>query len=173
MSRLRVRNGKWLAALVALAAAAAHSAPEGAATARAARAYPVKPAGPIALDYRMGGDVAVGVPVEITITATLGAATTEPVLEARGGDPEALFVGTPRRVGGAAGRAVFVLSVTPLASRPSYLDVVVSTEQDGMPQSRALVVPIRPAAAAAPRPPRSSATAGGEALILLPVEEGP
>jgi hypothetical protein len=162
-----------LAALAVLTAAAAHPAPPGVAAVRGARIYPVKPAGPIAVDYRLGGDVAVGVPVEITITATIGATTAEPVLEVGAYDPEALFVGAPRRLEDSDGRAVFVVRVMPLAATATYLDALVTTELDGMPQSRAIAVPIRPAAAVSPAWPRARAVADGEALILLPVEEGP
>lgn len=132
---------------------------------------PVKPGGPIAVEYRLQAELEVGVPLEISITARIGAGVDNVSIEAYPSAPHAVLVTPPESVGGGNGAHSWSITVVPLAAEAGYLTVVVSGEVDGLAQARSVTVPLRGAAPAAVAPaPRP---ADSEALIALPVQEGP
>jgi hypothetical protein len=137
----------------------------------AAAGGPPKPSGPIDVSYSLGAVPRVGVPVEIEITAHSAAAQSL-TLEAAVANGGTLAI-AGQSVGAelADGRR-WVVTVVPLAADAAYLTVIVTGRIEGLEQSRSVVVPIRTVPAAETVVEQETAvTAGGERLILLPVEE--
>lgn len=142
------------------------------ATAPADERLPVKPGGPIAVEYRLAAQPVVGMPLEVTVTAHVEAGVTNVTLDADPSAPRAVLVTVPELVAAAGGTYSWRLTVVPLAEDAGYLTVVVAGAADGVAQARSVTVALGnappPGAAAAAGP-----SAGGEALIALPVQESP
>jgi len=134
-------------------------------------AYPVKPTGPIAVDYRVAAPPAVGVPVEIAVTARVEAKASSLSIEANASTPRAVLVTPPKLVAAADGVYSWTITVVPLAAEAGYLSVIVAGDLDGVAQARSVTVSLRSAGDAGPAP--AAAAARGEALIALPVQESP
>jgi hypothetical protein len=133
--------------------------------------YPVKPTGPIAVEYRLAAAAVVGVPLEIAVTARVQAETSRLAIEATASTPQAVLVTSPEAVSAGDGVYSWTITVVPLAAEAGYLNVIVAGDIDGVPQARSVTVPLRSAASSAAAP--AAGAARGEALIALPVEESP
>jgi hypothetical protein len=151
-----------------LLAGAAPRAIEDTAPARAE--LPGKPTGPIVVEHRLAADPAVGVPLEIVVTARAEGAHGGLSLEASATAPSAVLVTPPLPIMAEEGVYSWTITVVPLASEAGYLSVLVSGVVDGVDQARSVTISLRSAAATAGQP---SPAAGGETLIALPVRESP
>jgi hypothetical protein len=154
----------WSAPLFAAPPAGEHAA--------AARVkLPGKPTGPIAVDYHVAAAPAVGVPLEIDVTARVEAEVQGLSIEANASAPHAVLVTPPTVV--TAGDDVYSwrITVVPLAAEAGYLSIIVAGRVDGLAQSRGVTVSLRSEAARGPVPAAKST--GPEALIALPVQETP
>jgi hypothetical protein len=168
------RTGALLSA--ALVAVVAGAAPRDTVTATSVteRQSLPKPTGPIAVDYHLTSLPVTGRPLDIVITARSSDAVGL-VLEASVTEPAALVIAAQTAGLDRDGARTWVVTVVPLLADVGYLDVLVAGEIDGTAQARSVVIPIRTAATKA----RAAVLAGlavdsgGEALILLPVEESP
>jgi hypothetical protein len=149
--------------------AAAPKAAEGAPPLRVDR--PVKPTGPIGVEYRVAAQPAVGVPLEIAVTARVGAEVGRVTIEAAPSSARAVLVTPPALVTAGAGVYSWTITVVPLVAEAGYLSVIVAGDVDGVAQARSLTVPLGSADAPSARPPPTAA--GREALIALPVQESP
>ena len=149
-------------------AGAAPRAAEGAALAR--EQLPVKPTGPIGVEYRVAAQPQVGVPLEIAVTARVEADVGRVTIEAAASATGAVLVTAPALVTAGAGVYAWTITVVPLVAEAGYLSVTVAGDVDGVAQARSLTVPLRSADAPAVRP---APPARGEALIALPVQESP
>lgn len=132
--------------------------------------FPGKPTGPIAVDYRLAAEPAVGVPLTISVTASVDGVSMGLAIDAHGTEPRAVLVVPPTLVAAADGVYSWQITVVPLAVEAGYLSVVVSGTVDDTAQARSVTIPLRSAAAA----PRDAATVerpDGETLIALPAEE--
>jgi hypothetical protein len=162
-----------VAALLLAASVGTSAAPRPAdAPTPAVERLPVKPGGPIAVEYRLAAQPVVGVPLELTVTAHVEPGVTNVTLEAQPSAPRAVLVTVPEPVAAADGAHSWRITVVPLVEAAGYLTVVVAGVADGLAQARSVTValgsgapPGADAAAAAP--------ADGEAMIALPVEESP
>jgi len=134
-------------------------------------AYPVKPTGPIAVEYRLAAPPAVGVPLQIAVTARVQAAASSLAIEANASAPRAVLVTAPRLDAAGDGVYSWTITVVPLAAEAGYLSVIVAGEVDGVTQARSVTVPLRSSPSAGPTP--AAGAARGEALIALPVQESP
>ena len=137
-----------------------------------AERLPVKPGGPIAVEYRAAAEPSVGTPLEIAITARVEARVGNVTIETNPSMPRAVLVTEPEAVvAGADGLYSWTITVVPLAADAGYLSVVVSGQVEGLAQARSVTIPLASGAAesAAPLPQ----PADGEALIALPVQESP
>jgi hypothetical protein len=163
----------FLVAALLLAFSAASAAPRQAgAAAPAVERLPVKPGGPIAVEYRLAAQPVVGVPLELTVTAHVEANVTNVTIETDPSAPGAVLVAVPELVAVADGTYSWRITAVPLAGDAGYLTVVVSGAADGLAQSRSVTV----ALGSAPPPggaPAAARPGGGEALIALPVQETP
>jgi hypothetical protein len=131
---------------------------------------PVKPTGPIAVEHRLAAPPAVGVPLELVVTARVEPGVGDLTIEADASTPRAVLVASPELVTAADGVYVWTITVVPLAADAGYLTVIVAGDVDGLAQARSVTVSLRssgPPAAPAPE------AGGGEVLIALPVQEGP
>jgi hypothetical protein len=156
-----------LGVLAAVLAGGAAAAPRDAERAPNVVERPSKPTGPIAVEYRLGGTTAVGVPLTIAVTArAVGAAAL--AIEATPTDPRALQVSAPVLAGTEAGRFEWTISVVPLAADAGFVNVLVTGTIDGVEQARSVVIPLRLAATPAEGAPGEDS---GENLIALPAEE--
>jgi hypothetical protein len=133
---------------------------------------PGKPTGPIAVEYRVAAAPAVGVPLEIVVTARAEADVSGIMIEVNASAPQSLLVTAPVLVtAGDGGVYSWNITVVPLADEAGYLSVIVAGRVDGLSQARSVTVPLHPAAAPGPGP--AAATAGEERLIALPAQESP
>ena len=164
--------------MMALAAAIfiaswAHAAPrpEDAEAPRAER-LPVKPGGPIAVEYRLGTTPVVGAPLEIAITAQVDEGVENISIETNASSPQAVLLTQPEVVAKAAdGVYSWNITVVPLTLEAGYLTVVISGEVDGLNQGRSVTVPLSSATRA--NAEHGSSRAAGDELIALPVQESP
>jgi hypothetical protein len=140
-------------------------------TAPAREALRVKPTGPIAVDYRLAAAPALGVPLEIIVTARVEADVNGVSLAANATSPSGVLVAAPVLVTSGDGVYSWSITVVPLAADAGYLNVIVAGEVDGLPQARSVTVPLRGAAKAGAAP--DTAGEGGERLIALPAQESP
>jgi hypothetical protein len=162
----------FVAALLLAMSSVASAAPRPIdAAAPAVERLPVKPGGPIAVEYRLAAQPVVGVPLELTITAHVEAGVTNVTLEADPSTPSAVLVTVPELVAAADGTYAWRITAVPLAEYAGYLTVVVSGAADGLTQSRSVTVALGSAPQQGAAPP--VAPTEGEALIALPVEESP
>lgn len=136
----------------------------------AAADLPVKPTGPIGVEYRVMAQPAVGVPLEIAVTARVEADVRRVTIEAAASSPRAALVTAPALVTAGEGVYAWTITVVPLAPDAGYLSVIVAGDVDGVAQARSITVSLRSADASAV----SAAGSGGrETLIALPVQESP
>jgi hypothetical protein len=168
---MSARTSITLAALLAWALPAAAAPPESEGGAPAPRYLPVKPTGPIAVEYRVPAPPVVGVPLTIEIRARVEADVDGLALEASASAPRALLTTEPELVTAERGVYVWTITVVPLAAAAGYLNVIVAGRVDGVAQARGVTVPLRGAGAAGHAP--AAEAAGREALIALPVQETP
>jgi hypothetical protein len=152
-------------------ALASAAPPPGDVSAAAPRRLPVKPGGPIAVEYQVAADPIVGTPLEIVISARVEAGVSNVAIEANPSAPRAVLVTQPETGTRGDGIHSWTITVVPLVADAGYLTIVVSGEADGLRQARSLTVPLGSAEpqGLAPAPQ----TAEGEALIALPVQESP
>jgi hypothetical protein len=134
-------------------------------------AYPVKPTGPIAVEYRLASTAAVGMPLEIYVTARVQAAASSLAIEANASARRAVLVTAPRLDAAGDGVYSWTITIVPLAAEAGYLSVIVAGNVDGVAQARSVTVPLRSSAGTTPTP--ATGAAHGEALIALPVQESP
>ena len=132
---------------------------------------PAKPTGPIAVEYRVGATPAVGVPLEIEVSARVEPDVKDLTIEVNASAPHAVLVTPPAAVTAGDGIYAWKVTVVPLAAEAGYLSVIVAGQVDGVAQARGVTVPLRGVAARAPTP--APEAAGPEALIALPVQETP
>jgi len=132
---------------------------------------PAKPTGPIGVEYRVAAAPTVGVPFEIEVSARVEPDVQGLTIEANASAPHAVLLTPPTVVTAGDGVFAWKLTVVPLAAEAGYLSVIVAGRVDGVPQARAVTVPLRSMAAAGPTP--APEAAGPEALIALPVQETP
>ncbi len=132
--------------------------------------FPVKPTGPIAVEYHLDAQPAVGVSLTITISARVSGSTDALRLEATASRPDAVLVTAPTLL--ASGDSTFTWSVTivPLAVDAGYLNVTVAGDVDGLPQARSVAIALRGAPPIAAEPAEHG---NSETLIALPVRETP
>ena len=136
----------------------------------AAAELPGKPTGPILVEHRLAADPAVGVPLDITVTARVDAAASGLSIEANATVPRAALVTPPRLLEAGAGVYSWQITVVPLAAEAGYLSVIVSGTIDGVDQARSVTISLR---SAAPADLPAPTAGGGETLIALPVQESP
>ena len=132
---------------------------------------PVKPTGPIGVEYRVAAQPAVGVPLEIAVTARVQADVGRVTIEAAATSTRAVLVTAPALVTSGEGVYAWTITVVPLAPEGGYLSVIVAGDVDGVAQARSITVPLRSADASGSVPVARSG--GREALIALPVQESP
>ena len=163
-------------ACVALAAVAAGAAPRDSVTAAHVTELqlPPKPTGPIAVDYQLTSLPVIGQPLDVIITARSSGAISL-ALEASVTEPAVLAVVAQTAGVDRDGARTWVVTVVPLLAKVGYLDVLVAGVIDGAAQARSVVIPIRTAVTKARADVGTGMAVefGGEALILLPVEESP
>ena len=132
---------------------------------------PVKPTGPIAVEYTLAAGPAVGVPLEIAVTARVEADVKGLAIEANPSAPQAVLVTAPELVTAADGVYSWTITVVPLTAEAGYLSVIVAGRVDGVPQARGVTVSLHGAQPHGPAP--APEAAGREALIALPAQETP
>ena len=132
---------------------------------------PVKPTGPIGVEYRVAAQPAVGVPLEIAVTARVQAEVTRVTIEAVASSTGAALVTVPALVTSGGGVYAWTITVVPLVAEGGYLSVIVAGDVDGVAQARSITVPLRSAGAPVSLP--AADPRGREALIALPVQESP
>src|SRR5262245_60137843 len=154
----------WSAALAAAPRASERSPPTVA-------HLPAKPTGPIAVEYHVGAPPAVGVPLEIEVSARVEVDVKGLTIEANASAPKAVLLTPPAAVTAADGVYAWKITVVPLAAEAGYLSVIVAGRVDGVAQARGVTVPLRSVAAGGSAP--AAEAAGPEALIALPVQETP
>lgn len=132
---------------------------------------PGKPTGPIAVEHRVPGDPAVGIPIAIAVTARVEAEVGALRIEAIASSPRAALVTPPLLTSVADGVYAWTITVVPLTTDAGYLSVIVSGNIDGVAQARSVTISLRSTAARDAAP--SAALSEGETLIALPVQETP
>ena len=132
---------------------------------------PVKPTGPIGVEYHVPAPPAVGVPLEIEVKARVEPDVIGLTLEANASAPRAVLLTSPELVTADDGVYSWTITVVPLAAEAGYLNVIVAGRVDGVAQARGVTVPLRSASAQSRAP--AAQAAGREALIALPVQETP
>jgi hypothetical protein len=162
------------ALLLASSGASAAPRPDDAAPLAVER-LPVKPGGPIAVEYKLAAQPVVGTPLEVAVTAHVEPGVTDVTLAAEPSVPRAVLVTVPELVAAAEGTYSWRITVVPLAAEAGYLTVVVAGQADGLEQARSVTVALgsAPQAGAAPATAAPPSPADGEALIALPVQESP
>jgi hypothetical protein len=130
----------------------------------------VKPTGPIGVEYRLAAPPAVGVALEIAITARVQAEVRRVTIEANATTARAVLVTPPTLVSAGDGVYSWTITVVPLAAEAGYLSVIVAGDVDGVAQARSVTVPLRSTDAGGTSP---VTPADEEALIALPVQESP
>jgi hypothetical protein len=137
----------------------------------ASEALRVKPTGPIAVEYRLAQEPALGVPLEIAVTARVEADVTGVTIEANASSPSGVIVAAPVLVTASDGVFTFRITVVPLAADAGYLSVIVAGQVDGLHQARSVTVPLRGTNPVVAVP--DAADDGGERVIALPAQESP
>jgi hypothetical protein len=169
---MRARTAIALAAaILTCASPAAAAPPESEHAAPVLRELRVKPTGPIAVEYRVPAQPAVGVPLTIEVKARVEPDVNGLTIEASASAPRALLTTAPELVSADDGVYSWTITVVPLSADAGYLNVIVAGRVDGVPQARGVTVPLRGAAGETPAP--GAAVPGREALIALPVQETP
>jgi hypothetical protein len=130
----------------------------------------VKPTGPIGVEYRLSASPAVGVPLEIAVTARVQAEVSRVTIEANPTVARTVLLTPPELVSAGDGVYSWTITVVPLVAEAGYLSVIVAGDLDGVAQARSATVPLRSTDAPGASPATST---GNEALIALPVQESP
>jgi hypothetical protein len=131
---------------------------------------PDKPTGPIVVEHQLRARPAVGVALEIVVTARVEGDVGRLSIEANATAPSAVVVSPPVPTGTDDGVYSWEITVVPLAVEAGYLSVIVSGSIDGVAQARSVTIALR---SAAQREPAAVTVADGETLIALPVQESP
>jgi hypothetical protein len=139
-------------------------------TAPASEALRVKPTGPIAVEYRLQ-EPALGVPLEIAVTARVEADVNGVTIEANASSPSSVIVAAPVLVSASDGVYTFRITVVPLAADAGYLSVIVAGQVDGLHQARSVTIPLRGTSSVGAVP--EAADDGAERVIALPAQESP
>ena len=160
-----------VAAAVACPAVLCAAPPADERPAPAREALRVKPTGPIAVDYHLAASPALGMPLEIGVTARVVADVTGVTIGASAIAERRVVVTPPVLVAAGDGVYAWTITVVPLAAGAGYLSVIVSGNVDGLQQARSVTVPLRTAAAAGPVP--AADDEGEERVIALPAQESP
>ena len=160
-----------IAAILAWPSLAAAAPPAAERAAPVRLRLPVKPTGPIAVEYTLAAAPAVGVPLEIAVKARVEADVKGLAIEANASAPRAVLVSAPELVTAADGVYSWTITVVPLSAEAGYLSVIVAGRVDGVAQARGVTVSLHGAAAQGPAP--AAEAAGREALIALPAQETP
>ena len=126
---------------------------------------PGKPTGPIVVEHHFATPPAVGVPLDVGITARVAGDVGRLGIEANATAPEAALVTAPVLVAVGEGTYSWRLTVVPLVAEAGYLSVIVSGSTEGEAQARSITISLR--SAAAEGDPPALAAAGGETLIAL------
>src|SRR5688572_11150246 len=113
----------------------------------AASELPGKPTGPIAVEYRLAAEPAVGVPLTVTVTARVENDVGTLGIEANATSPRSVLVTPPQLVTTGDGIYVWELTVVPLAVEAGYLSVIVSGAGEGVAQASSVTISLRGAAA--------------------------
>jgi hypothetical protein len=111
------------------------------------------------------------VPLTVTVTARVESVVGALAIEANATAPRSVLVTPPQLESAGGGNYVWEFTVVPLAAEAGYLNVIVSGASEGIAQASSVTISLR--SAAAPSEVPLSATADGEALIALPVQESP
>jgi hypothetical protein len=135
-----------------------------------------KPVAPIALDYALFGELALGRPTTVVITLVPEQARRNAVVVLS--VPEAVVIGDAQArtdLGDlAAGEAVELrVTLTPLALERLSLGVTVAGDMQGVPQARTVAIPLRLAATARKSPVVLKLDADGALLHALPASPAP
>lgn len=164
---------KWLVAALLACPLVAGAAPRLLERAAAGAELPTKPTGPIAIEHRLAARPAVGVPLEIAVTARVAADARAVRIEVDASLPRAVLV-TPAMLDSTAGGVYrWTITVVPLVAEAGYLNVIVSAGVDGVAQADAVTVSLRSTATSGVARAPAGAAGGGERLIALPVQESP
>lgn len=137
---------------------------------------PGKPLPPIDFNYELLGEPAVGQPLDIRVTSSIGAELDALNVALSGNErmqvPAAIARFRMARTAPAAPMSR-TITVTPLAPGTLYLNVVLQADIGGRQQSRAVTIPIRVGADAPPSEPQGTLTtdADGQPIISLPAAE--
>ena len=135
-----------------------------------------KPVAPIAIDYELSAEPALGVPFDMRITAS-SMGITDLTLSLRA--DEGLQAGMPQLVSSSADGAsrTWLVTVTAPGEGTYYLSVLVQGRSGSKQPARDVLIPIRIGAAA---PTKSAAAAvepktdaNGERVLVLPAETSP
>lgn len=132
---------------------------------------PGKPTGPIVVEHRLAEQPAVGVPLEVVVTARVEGDIGRLGIEANATAPDAALVTAPLLLTAGEGTYSWRLTVVPLVAEAGYLSVIVSGSIEGVAQARSITISLRSAAGEGAVP--ADVAAGGETLIALPVQESP
>jgi hypothetical protein len=160
------------AAVLAWPALAGAAPPPADRTAPASEALRVKPTGPIAVDYRLAQEPALGVPLEIAVTARVDGDVSGVTIDANASSPGSVLVSAPLPItAGDDGVYSWSITVVPLATDAGYLSVIVTGQVDGLHQARSVTVPLRGTSPAGAAP--DAADDGAERVIALPAQESP
>jgi hypothetical protein len=166
---MRTRTVTALVAAVLAGPSVVSAAPRAAERVEPPRAeLPVKPTGPIAVDYRLAAQPEVGIPLEIAVTARVEAEVESLAIEANASAPQAVLVTPPVVVTAGDGVYAWRITVVPLNAEAGYLSVIIAGTVDGLAQARSVTVSLRAAAGRS-----APAARRGEALIALPAQESP
>lgn len=165
------RASQWLLAGLLVCPLLASAAPRLLERAAVRAELPSKPTGPIALEHRVAGEAAVGVPLTIAVTARVAADARDVRIDAAASLPRAVLVTLPALDSAGDGLFRWTITIVPLAAEAGYLNVSVSADVDGIAQADAVTISLRSAAPGVA--PAASAGGGGENLIALPVQESP
>jgi hypothetical protein len=167
-----VRTARALGLTAALLLAAAAAAAPPAESPLAQSSSPGKPTAPIAIDVALAAEPALGVLLDVTITAR-ATDVRDLSLEARAVDAAALLVAARTVAADAGGGRAWTVTVLPIADGVAYLGVEVSGLLGGTEVSRNLLVPVR--VGGARRKIRAAAAGNdaeaGERLVVLPAQE--
>src|SRR5688572_23506915 len=123
--------------------AAAPPASERAAPARPD--LPVKPTGPIAIEYHVPALLTVGVPLEVAVKARVEPDVNGLAIEVSASAPRAVLLSAPELANAADGVYSWTITVVPLAAEAGYLNIIVAGRVEGVAQARGVTVPLRSA----------------------------
>ena len=137
---------------------------------------PGKPLPPIDFKYELLGEPVVGQPLEIRVTSNVQADLDALNVALSGSERMQVPAAIARfRMARTASSTPMTrtITVTPLATGTTYLNVVLQADIGGRTQSRAVTIPIRVGAGSAQSDPSGtlSTDADGQPIISLPADE--